>query len=250
MIIKRKKISVVLIVVLIGGIMVGCGQSNVKKEGPVQMKMEKYIKDAYKEDFVVELPIKHSDESGISNYDYAVAYPKKDKSLKFEIDYRGGKFSDNYMDVKWSREGKPIVGNRLREVYGENTKYDFELTEEINENTKKMNYKEVVENCPDKGAMRLVYYVFLDGLLDKQKEGQKAYDVLKTTILDNKIKEYLFTVFFVDRKYKDLIMNNKIDYEMLDNDNLYKSKKLLNGIYSTELSNIKNKDDLIKRFRY
>jgi hypothetical protein len=251
-VLKGKKIIFSLIFILLGGVMVGCGQveSQSKTEGPVQLKMEKYIKDVYKEDFVVEVPMHHTDEGGISDYYHAVAYPKKDKGLKFEIDYSGGKLSDTYMDVKWSKEGSIKLGNDLNWTYGGKIKYNFEVNEETNSITRKMSYPQVISNNPNKAYIKLVYYVFLDGELNKQKEAEKAYEILKTSILDNHVREYLFTVYFVNIKYKDSILNNSTDYEMLDSDYLYKSKRLINGIYSTELDNIKNKDDLVKRFGY
>jgi hypothetical protein len=146
--------------------MVGCGQvqSQSKTEEPVQQKMEKYIKDAYKENFVVAVPMHHTDEGGISDYYHAVAYTKKDKSLKFEIDYSGGKLSDTYMDVKWSKEGSIKLGNNLNWTYGEKISYYFELNEETNANTRKMSYSQVIANNPNKGYMNIVYYVFLADL--------------------------------------------------------------------------------------
>ncbi|WP_157055743.1 hypothetical protein [Clostridium sp. DMHC 10] len=248
--IKRKKISVILILVLIGGIMVGCGQSDTKKEGSVQIKMEKYIKDAYKEDFVVEVPMKHTDEGGISNYDHAVAYPKKDKSLKFEIDYRGGKFSDNYMDVKWSKEGSPIVGNKLKEIYGEDISYYFEIKENTNVSTRKMNYQQAIANNPNSGYIKFVYYVFLNGNFNKQKEADKVYQVFKSIILDNKIKTYEFAVYFINSNYKDYYIKNRRNSGELDDEKLYKEGKLLNVIYDTELDNISGVNDILKNFKY
>ena len=131
-ILKGKRIIFILAFILICGVMVGCGLAESKKEGPVQIKMEKYIKDAYKEEFVVEVPMHHTDEGGISDYYYAVAYPKKNKSLKFKINYSGNVLSDTYMDVKWSKEGSLKLVNNLKWTYGEDLKYDFELNEETN----------------------------------------------------------------------------------------------------------------------
>jgi hypothetical protein len=251
-VLKGKKIIFSLIFILLGGVMMGCGkvQSQGKTEGPVQLKMEKYIKEAYKEDFVVEVPMHHTDEGGISDYYHAVAYPKKDKSLKFEIDYSGGKLSDTYMDVKWSKEGSIKLGNNLNWTYGEKISYYFELNEETNASTRKMSYSQVIANNPNKGYMNIVYYVFLDGDLNKQKEAEKVYEILKPTVLDNKIRTYELAVYFIDNKYKDYFIKNRTGDGMLDDDNLYKSRKLINVIYSIAVDNIKNKDDLMKRFKY
>jgi hypothetical protein len=251
-VLKGKKIIFSLIFILLGGVMVGCGQvqGQSKTEGPVQLKMEKYIKDVYKEDFVVEVPMHHTDEGGISDYYHAVAYPKKDKSLKFEIDYSGGKLSDTYMDVKWSKEGSIKLGNELNWTYGEKISYYFELNEETNASTRKMNYLQVIANSPNKGYMNIVYYVFLDGPLNKQKEARKVYEILKPTVLDNKIPFYNVSVFFFESKYKNLFFIKDGDDGSLDDDNLYKTKKLLNVIYIGEVDNVTNVDGIVKEFKY
>jgi hypothetical protein len=251
-VLKGKKIIFSLIFILLGGVMVGCGQvqGQSKTEGPVQQKMEKYIKDAYKEDFVVEVPMHHTDEGGISDYYHAVAYPKKDKSLKFEIDYSGGKLSDTYMDVKWSKEGSIKLGNNLNWTYGEKISYYFELNEETNASTRKMSYSQVIADNPNKGYMNIVYYVFLDEPLNKQKEARKVYEILKPTVLDNKIRTYALAVYFIDNKYKDYFIKNRTDKGYLDDKTMYQNKKIINVIYISNWSKIVNVSDVLKYFKY
>lgn len=251
--IRRKRISVILILVLIGGIIVGCGQSNTKKEGPVQIKMEKYIKDTYKEDFVVEVPMMHS-SFGLHDYSYAVAYPKKDKSLKFEIDYRESKFSDTYMEAKWSKEGKPIVENKLKEIYGEDINYYFKVEERISDTSesiiRKMNYQQVLASNPNICSINLTYYVFLDSQLNKQKEAEKVFEILKSIILDNKLGYYNVSIYFISSQYKDYFTKTNKDIGDFDDDEMYKSGRVLNVIYIAEIDKITNIEDVLKKFQY
>lgn len=229
----------------------GCGTSENKK-GPVQISMEKYLESKYGKDFIVEKPMKYSNEGFVNGYYYAEAYPKDDKEMKFNIQFDEGNeggFYDNYSSCIYTKEAEPLIGEQLKSVYGEDLKYCFKFEYYNKEYDSNLNYEDIIKRNPDECKIILYYSVFLDKeSFDKKIELEKIRTILKLIAWDKGINcKYVIANYF-NKNNKEECINlepNKVPIK-----NMYKYGKLINSILLPAPSEDSTVDDLIQYYKF
>jgi hypothetical protein len=162
----------------------------------------------------------------------AKAYPKGQPHLEFEVDYQNNCFRgeikkdqlrDNFLSKRWSYQGKLEIEKKIREVYGDSAEFVVEY--DIGGGDYKdrdLGYWQMMEQIRGTSgvAERLYYTVFVDGEnFNKEKEAGKAYQILKTFVLDYGFTDPAFIVTFIDKvdkqdylaaskKYEDQLFRN------------------------------------------
>lgn len=231
----------------------------------VQQEMNEYLNKKYEMQFEFVKKPYISNIKGISfgfatheNDTYeAKVIPMGKPELEFLIKRKKskiGNYYDDYLKVNWTNEGKQDVENKIREVYGSET--DFLLKYEFNFNEdefKNLSYTEVLAKCDPPIHIRC--YIFSDEKFEKYKEAEKAYKILKSYLIDNKIDLYDFDIIFYTNKYRKEYASNGNNSGNKSFDKLHEEGLLINYLvmYSLKDSHhleINNSDDLVKYFKY
>ncbi len=95
---------------------------------------ESYLKDKYGKDFVVSNYRVEGSGIGIEGDPTADAYPKEDRTLKFEVIDRGRfkegqhAYSDDYPGAVWSREENENIKPKLKEIFGYLPEYELNIS--------------------------------------------------------------------------------------------------------------------------
>jgi hypothetical protein len=159
--VKRTVIfRIILLILLAIIILIAAGYFKVSdKNTEMQKSMADYLHRTYGKEFVVEKSVFYRNKwLGHKNYTSA-AYPKDQPDLKFHVivDMNPGRFKDNYLGTKWSKQGTAEMEKKLREVYGE----DFWLEEYwISYNDKKvkeLDHSEIMRRYADKSQVNIAY---------------------------------------------------------------------------------------------
>lgn len=229
------------------------------KTEEVQQGMEQYLKTTYAKEFVVEKPYLTGNE-GEGYFYQAKAYPKGQPELEFFVEgdrLNSGVYIDGYLQVLWTYQGKQEVEAKIREVFGEET--DFVLRYQFRYNNKEfkdLNHSEVLVQCNGKAYIDITFLIFSNTQIDKPNEAKKAYQILKTCLLDKNISKYDFNILYFTENFKqEYYTNPATDKYGKDLDELHNEGKLINFLKIYHLKDthpieIRNSDDLIKWFQY
>ena len=94
----------------------------------VQSSMKEYLQKKYHQAFVVEKPSRKGGGFAVEGYMEAVAHPKDNSSIKFEVKKSSSDIWDGYADKVWSAEETRRIKQRLDEIMSE---ADYEYHVEI-----------------------------------------------------------------------------------------------------------------------
>ena len=163
--------------------------------------MEEYLRTTYGKEFVLTEPSLVGGSWGRPATTYVShAYPADDPEIKFDIswDTKERTYIDTYLAAKWSTEGKKVMEQKLREVYGEGNFFIRKYFSGLNDvKDQKFTWTDVMKNRSERNSIDFNYFIFFDGALDRKKEAQRAYKLLKENFIDYKVMRYNFTVFFI-----------------------------------------------------
>lgn len=197
------KMGLITLYILISFLMGGCIMQDSKKSDELMKNMAEYLKNTYGKEFVVEKPESKGNE-GFGYKPVAIAHPKDLPGVSFQVTYYTGdkKYDDNYLGYLWSYQATQVVQKQLKELYGEELPliYTFNINDK---SLKGLNYPEVLEKYGDRALQDIFYCVFLDKPIDKKKEAQRAFEVLKSNILEKKKKMFYLTVVYINMEFKE-----------------------------------------------
>jgi hypothetical protein len=201
----------------------GCDNRSPK----IHKLMSDYLRDRYSMEFVVGQLRADGDISSAGCE--AKAYPKGQPHLEFTVHYQNNCFrgeitrdelKDNFLAKRWSFQGKLEIEKKIREVYGESAEFvvDYDIDGIGNEH-RDLDYWQMMEKKREtkrgiKGIGELYYTLFVDGTqFSKEVEAKKAYQIMKTYILDYGFTDTKFIVTFIDKANKQDYLTNTAVYE-------------------------------------
>lgn len=244
------KMTSLLIFILAVLILSGCTVFDFGKTR-IQNNMADYLKNTYEKEFVVEKSKLSGNEGFGYNWYVADAYPKDDQSIKFTVAWykKGvGEYNDNYLSKLWSSQGKKEVSQRLKEIYGEELPLMYEMSVD-NKELKNLNHSEVISKYGNNGFCGIHYCVFAKENIDKKKEAEKAFELYKQYIIDNRIPAYIFTIYYVRLDWREEFLQKEFGHNaMLDPKKLHDENKLINVLHLGKFKNIKSADDIMNKF--
>jgi hypothetical protein len=198
----------------------GCDNRSPK----IHKLMSDYLKDRYGMDFVVGQLRADGDipSAGCE----AKAYPKGQPHLEFRVDYQNNcyrgeitkdQLRDNFLSIRWSYQGKMEIEKKIREVYGESAEFvveGYKIGGSKYYEDRDLGYWQImdkVRGTRDAGY-ELYYTVFVNGAtFSKEEEAKKAYQIMKTFILDYGLTRTRFIVTFIDKADKqDYLLHKKL----------------------------------------
>lgn len=163
--------------------------------------MEEYLRTTYGKEFVLAEPRLVGGGWGRPATTYVShAYPADDPALKCDISWNTKErtYEDSYLAVKWSTEGKKLMEQKLREVYGEGNFFIRKYWSGWNDaKDQKFIWQDVMKNRSKSNRIDFKYFIFFDGVLNRKKEAQRAYKLLKENLIDYKVMQYNFIVYFI-----------------------------------------------------
>lgn len=217
---KTKKANSVLTVILVVLIMILGGRFMCEAGSSISIKkkMEDYMRTTYGKEFVVPEPRLVGGSWGrpATTYVSRDAYPADDPEIKFDIswDTQERTYIDTYLAARWSTEGKKAMEQKLREVYGEGNFLIDKYFSALNDaKDQKFTWADVMKNRAERNRIDFSYFVFFDGGLDRKKEAQRAYKILKDNLIDYKVRQYNFAVLFIYKDKKEELINIYADEE-------------------------------------
>jgi hypothetical protein len=219
------------------------------------------LKKIYGKEFVVGRP--HMTGNPGFGYHYeAKAYPKDNPDVKFTVAYnmnQKGDYGENYLEKLWTNQGKHDLEKSIRQIYGQDAYVDYSFRYN-NIKYKYLTHSEVMKVCNGLPAIDIQYYIYTHGNIDKKKEAEKAYNILKSNLLDYNIMRYFFTVTYLSYSFKNEFEKNGYviskDLDKLSFDDLHRSHKLINYLKVQQITlnpdEIKkvNINDVEKSFMY
>lgn len=206
---KLRRIGkVIIFLVVVSAIIWPNYKSNVEAEN-ARKSMVASLQEHYGLEFEVGKPY----QTGSFRTYEALAYPKGQPAIKFKV--KQG--YDNYLLIKWNYQGKMEVEKKLRAIYGEQA--DFRISScsfFFGDAYKDLDFTQALEKTRgnDKTKTELSYDVFIDGFQFKQdEEAKKAFEVIKTFVLDHDKDHFNFSVVYIDKADKqDFLANSKPYY--------------------------------------
>ncbi len=176
-----------------------------KKAEEVEQGMKEYLSKKYNEEFeFVKKPYLYGNEGSVPIYQ-AKAIPVGRPEYEFFVEgdrLNSGPYIDGYLQAKWTYQGKQEVDKKIREVYGVDTNFFLRYTFEYNDDKfKDLNHSEVLSKCDGKAYINICIDFFCDKF-DKSVEAEKAYQILKAYVLDNKIDMYNLTILYFDKGFR------------------------------------------------
>lgn len=215
------------------------------------------MKNTYGKNFVIEKP-KSSRNEGFGYVQHvANAYPEDDKDLKIAVTWNknSGEFTDTYLATKWTKQGMQEMEKKLRVVYGDSFKLENYKVYFSDKNLKDLDYKDIINKYAHRMRLDIIYYVFLDGNLNKEYEAQRAYRILKENFIDidpTEELQYFFVVEYIRNgeklKFNDLYSKSTESDGKRSPDNLYKLGILEDWIRITYTPSLKDKNPKITNY--
>jgi hypothetical protein len=192
----------VIAVILIALTTTAWGFSIFGESSKIKKDMEEYLRATYGKEFVLPDPrlVGSSWVFPATTYISRDVYPADDPELKFDIswDTKERTYKDSYLAVKWSTEGRKVMEQKLREVYGEGNFFIRKYWSGWNKTEDhKFTWADVMKNRSEHNRIDFSYFVFFDGGLDRKKEAQRAYKILKENLIEYKVMQYNFSVEFI-----------------------------------------------------
>lgn len=115
-------IPVVAIMVIVGGLYL---KSNIEANN-AQVSMKEYLHGKYDQEFVVEKPERKAGGLGVEGYMEAVAYPKGDETLKFEVKQSSSDTWDGYADKVWATDETDRIRPEIDRIMAQ-PGYEYEI---------------------------------------------------------------------------------------------------------------------------
>ena len=107
-----------------------------------------------------------------------------------------------------------LMVQKLREVYGEGNFFIRKYWSGWNDvKDQKFTWQDVIKNRSEHNRIDFSYFVFFDGGLDRKKEAQRAYKLLKENFIDYKVMQYNYAVLFIYKNKKEQLINICADKE-------------------------------------
>lgn len=199
---KTAKIISVMAVIFFALITNSWGDHMFDKKLSVKENMEKYMRTTYGKEFVLSEPRLVGGGWGrpATTYVSKKAYPADDPEIKFDIswDTQEGTYIDTYLAARWSTEGRKAMERKLCEVYGEGNFFIDKYFSALNDaKDQKFAWADVMKNRSERNRIDFSYIVFFYGGLDRKKEAQRAYKILKENLIDYKVRRYNFSIEFI-----------------------------------------------------
>jgi hypothetical protein len=207
-------VIVIALIITLGGSFMCDASSSIS----IKKKMEEYMRTTYGREFVVPEPRLVGGSWGrpATTYVSSDAYPADDPEVKFDIswDTKERTYIDTYLAARWSTEGRKAMEQKLREVYGEGNFFIRKYFSGLNDvKDQKFTWADVMKNRSERNRIDFYYAVFFDGALDRKKEAQRAYKILKENLIDYKVMQYNFAVLFIYKDKREQLMNIYADKE-------------------------------------
>ena len=115
-------IPVAVIMVIVGGLYL---KSNIEANN-AQVSMKEYLKNKYGQEFVVERPERKGAGLGVEGHMEAVAYPKGDETLKFEVKQSSSDTWDGYADKVWATDEADRIRPEIDRIMAQ-PGYEYEI---------------------------------------------------------------------------------------------------------------------------
>jgi hypothetical protein len=207
----------VIAVILMALTTTSWGFSIFGESSKIKKDMEEYLRTTYGKEFVLTEPSLVGGGWGRPATTYVShAYPADDPEIKFDVswDTKERTYIDTYLAARWSTEGRKVMEQKLREVYGEGNFFiDKYLSKWNKAEDQKFTWKDVMKNRSEHNRIDFCYEVFFDGALDRKKEAQRAYKILKENFIDYKLMQYNFSVEYVYKNKKKECLDILTDKE-------------------------------------
>lgn len=176
------------------------------QKAELQQRMKNYLDTTYATEFTVGKPYLTGNEGFGYNTWIAEVHPTYEPGLVFHIAWETNQskpFQDSYLVTWRTAQGKPAISKYLKEVYGNDINFIYNLSETEKE-LERLDHDELIKKHGDTVFFYLHYYVFID-YLDKNAEAEKVYKVYKVYknyILDNQIKHFSIVVVYYSKGYE------------------------------------------------
>ncbi len=227
---KVTTITAVIVFAVIANFLGGL-MSDANADSSMKKNMEEYLRTRYGKEFVLK-----NKPYLISNWPFPsttyiakAVYPTDDPDLKFDItwDTTERTYKDTYLAAKWSKEGKKAMEEKLKELYGEGNFFIRKYFSSYNDvSDQAFTWADLMKNRADRNRIDFYYCVFFDGELDRKKEAERTYKILKENLINYKVRRYNFAVLYVYKSQKQKLINMYADKEkksQVGMDELYKA---------------------------
>jgi len=209
---KTVKILSIITVIFFALITNSWGDHMFDKKLSVKENMGKYMRTTYGKEFVLSEPRLVGGGWGrpATTYVSKKAYPVDDHEIKFDIswDTQERTYIDTYLATRWSMEGRKAMERKLREVYGEGNFYIRKFFSGWNDaKDQKFTWVDLMKKRAERNRIDFYYAVFFEGGLNRKKEAQRAYKILKGNFIDYKVGQYNFAVLFIYKDNKEQLIN-------------------------------------------
>lgn len=251
--IHLKKLLLILSIITMLIQITGCGSTSRADRDEKRRNMKAYLENKYGEEFVVgPLSVVWDVKYGEQGYK-AIAYPKSNEELKFEI---WSSFFEKYSLILRSYQAEKAISETLKEIYGEDLPVIASVSAS-DEVPAKLGFYEAITEYGENVSLKVGYSVFIAAELDKEKEAEKAYKVFKKYILDNKIAPYSFNITYFKNQYKEEIVERtekvkKGSRNAINFTELYEEGKLINIFHLSTLQtpDVNSLEDVMSCFDY
>lgn len=166
-------IGVLLIVFVVSAVALVIWYSRQQSLIATQQKIETYLEEKYKRQFVVGIPERKASGLAVEGYLQTEAYPAEDKDLVFSVQSSSNGVTDRYPAVIWSKDQQSVVSETIKEVVPENV-----LSAELSIVPSNKLNKTIVGKVPsyaqilERSREELSYTVLLTGNVSKSQYEQ------------------------------------------------------------------------------
>lgn len=227
-----------------------------KKAPVVQKNMTSYLEKKYEKQFIVEKPHLTGNEGTGYNTYMTYAYPKNQPSFRFHVAWdigEPGEYDDDYLTLLWSAQGKAEIGKYLNDIYDQDILLHFKLNIN-NTKYKEANFSEVIKTneTREKGYFSLVYFIFIDGEINKDREAQRIYKVFEHYVSRYQPNTYAILVYFLSKDYEPEFRKIFADDERFraefQYDELREENKIINLVIIDNERTVNSPEDVKNRF--
>lgn len=124
-------------------------------ETTTQQRIETYLEEKYKRQFVVGKPERKANGFGVEGHEEAIVHPVGDENLTFTATTNSIASGDTYVSALWRRDERPDLEAKLAEVYGYVPEYKLDINLNVARYPNDFRYvppysfKETQEHYPD-----------------------------------------------------------------------------------------------------
>ncbi|GAU77330.1 hypothetical protein F3D3_1944 [Fusibacter sp. 3D3] len=176
------------------------------------------MEENYGKEFVLETPRRQSNTGFGYVQHVAKGYLKDDPEFKIVItwDENTNEYNDSYLGTKWTKQGKEVMTEKLKAVYGDDFLIDDFKLYFSDKAYKDLNYEDIINKYAYRMSIDLAYSVYLNGDLDRNYEAERVYKILKENFIDidpTKDLQYFFVVLYIkkgeEESLKELYSNTE-----------------------------------------